>query len=280
MSSSQTTPTVSSASSTSSTSSPTASQSNDGNGGPSSSLYLFTFLATLFLLLFVSSAIILRSFILRRRFRRRIEEAILAGVIPPPQTGRVSRRRVIGEKPKLWEARVYPASDDRWDAIIPVSAQSTMSGSCQHATTSEIGGEGRPAAPVPTPLSPPTQDPSRPHYRRPWLRNLFSWRRGASSSSPMNPPPISESFEDRRSLGLQGQNPPPSPTQDRLRVTVLVAMPDPRRPHADGMFAGQSKGKKRSLDWDYDEDDLPEMALGLTELQCKESVTITSAKVS
>lgn len=78
----------------------------------------FTFLATLFLLLFVSSAIILRSFILRRRFRRRIEEAILAGVIPPPQTGRVSRRRVIGEKPKLWEARVFPASNDRWDGIV------------------------------------------------------------------------------------------------------------------------------------------------------------------
>lgn len=78
----------------------------------------FTFLATLFLLLFVSSAIILRSFILRRRFRRRIEEAILAGVIPPPQTGRVSRRRVIGEKPKLWEARVHPAPDVRWDAIV------------------------------------------------------------------------------------------------------------------------------------------------------------------
>jgi hypothetical protein len=65
----------------------------------------------------VSSAIILRSFILRRRFRRRIEEAILAGVIPPPHTARVSRRRAIGEKPKLWEARVYPAADDRWDAI-------------------------------------------------------------------------------------------------------------------------------------------------------------------
>jgi hypothetical protein len=77
----------------------------------------FTFLATLFLLLFVSSAIILRSFILRRRFRRRIEEAILAGVIPAPHTARVSRRRALGEKPKLWEARVYPAADDRWDTI-------------------------------------------------------------------------------------------------------------------------------------------------------------------
>ena len=78
----------------------------------------FTFLATLFLLLFVSSAIILRSFVLRRRFRRRIEEAILAGVVAPHHVGRMSRRRAIGEKPKLWEARVSPAYDDGWHAII------------------------------------------------------------------------------------------------------------------------------------------------------------------
>jgi len=85
--------------------------------------YRFTFLATLFLLLFVSSAIILRSIVLRRRFRRRLEEAILGGVIPHNPTGRVSRRRAIGEKPKLWEAHVTPASDDTWDAIIvrPIS---------------------------------------------------------------------------------------------------------------------------------------------------------------
>ena len=80
--------------------------------------YRFTFLATLFLLLFVSSAIILPSFVLRRRFRRRIEEVILAGVIAPHHIGRTTRRRAIGEKPKLWVARVFPASDDGWHAII------------------------------------------------------------------------------------------------------------------------------------------------------------------
>jgi hypothetical protein len=58
-------------------------------------------------------------------------------------------------------------------------------------------------------------------------------------------------------------------------------MPDPRRPHPDGVvFAGQSKGKEKSLDLDYDEDDLPEMVLGLTELQYKDSVTITTPKLS
>jgi hypothetical protein len=96
----------------------------------------------------------------------------------------------------------------------------------------------------------------------------------------MNPPPISETFEDPRSPGLQGQT-LPSSAQDPLRVTVLVVMPDPRRPHADGVvFTGQSKGKERSLDLDYDEDYLPEMTLGLTELQYKDTVTITTPKLS
>jgi len=40
-----------------------------------------------------------------------------------------------------------------------------------------------------------------------------------------------------------------------MEVTVLIAMPDPRRPHLDG------KGKYL----DYDEDDLPEMVLGMVE---------------
>lgn len=150
-----------------------------------------------------------------------------------------------------------------------MSAQSTIPG--QHATRSTAnattGGERQPEVAVPDPISPPT--------RRPWLRNWFSWRRGASSSQ-MNPPLVLEPLEDSRSPGLQGQNTPFS-AQDRLRVTVLIAMPDPRRPHPDGMvFTGQSKGKDRSLDLDCDEDDLPEMSLGLTELQYKDTGTITT----
>ena len=53
-------------------------------------------------------------------------------------------------------------------------------------------------------------------------------------------------------------------------------MPNSRRPHADGSaFAGQSKGKEKSFGLDYDEDDLPEMALALTELLYKESRTLS-----
>jgi hypothetical protein len=42
-------------------------------------------------------------------------------------------------------------------------------------------------------------------------------------------------------------------------------------------LAGQSKGKEKSFDLDYDEDDLPEMALGMTELPYKDSITTTKS---
>ncbi|KAH7097877.1 hypothetical protein BKA62DRAFT_832952 [Auriculariales sp. MPI-PUGE-AT-0066] len=52
----------------------------DGSNPSAASLYLFVFLATLLLLLGLSVGILLRSFVLRRRFRRRVEEALAAGV--------------------------------------------------------------------------------------------------------------------------------------------------------------------------------------------------------
>ncbi|KAH9080560.1 hypothetical protein EDB83DRAFT_2670789 [Lactarius deliciosus] len=228
---SSTTTTSSAFPSTPSTGPQPGSPPQNNGGGPSSSLYLFTFLATLFLLLFVSSAIILRSFILRRRFRQRIEEAILAGVIVPNQTGRVSRRRALGEKPKLWEARVFPADDDRWDSIVPVSA--VPKGKEDREETS---------AP-PRPLSDFVQPPYRP---------------------PSPPPPAAQPVFSTGGFSTLAHH-------DRMQVTVLIAMPDPRRPHLDGK--GYPKGKEKSIDLDYDEDDLPEMVLGMVEPSYKDTST-------
>lgn len=77
----------------------------------------FTFLATLLLLLFVSGAIVLRSFIVRRRFRRRIEEALAAGVLlTPPFEPSFPQRRL--EKPILWDAALTPASDEEWRDLL------------------------------------------------------------------------------------------------------------------------------------------------------------------
>lgn len=70
--------------------------------------------ATLVLLLAVSSAIVIRSLILRRRHQRLVEEAIRTGTWLPHHfnstTGR--RRRDIGQKPKLWESWLHPSDDD------------------------------------------------------------------------------------------------------------------------------------------------------------------------
>lgn len=81
----------------------------------------FTFLATLLLLLAVSCAIVARSLVVRRRFRRRVEEAIAAGLIPPQNAPLGAgfggpRRRDIGQKPTMWDSWLAPG-DAKWSEI-------------------------------------------------------------------------------------------------------------------------------------------------------------------
>jgi len=111
---------------------PSSSSTPDGNSGgtPSgtSTLYLYTFLATLLLLLGISAAIVCRSIVVRRRARRMVEEAIANGTWIPP----VVRTPVnLAEKPQFYD--VYtdldPEKDGElkekpalWTDIQPVSA--------------------------------------------------------------------------------------------------------------------------------------------------------------
>ncbi|KAF8188821.1 hypothetical protein K438DRAFT_2019185, partial [Mycena galopus ATCC 62051] len=84
-----------------------AQQNAQGQQAPnaSTSLYLYTFLATLILLLGVSSAIVARSICLRRRHRRMVADALANGTwLPPPARPRVDLRK----KPRLWDAWVQP----------------------------------------------------------------------------------------------------------------------------------------------------------------------------
>jgi hypothetical protein len=82
----------------------------------------FTFLATLFVLLLISASIIFRSFLIRRRFRRRVEDALAQGVfldLQPSALGLTSR--YIGEKPSVHEAWVEPDAiheKSQWQAIM------------------------------------------------------------------------------------------------------------------------------------------------------------------
>jgi len=74
-----------------------------------------TFLATLFLLLFLSCAIILRSFILRRRYQRRLEEAMAAGLVLTPRTPG-SRQTRFGVKPKIFDSW-FINGDEKWAEV-------------------------------------------------------------------------------------------------------------------------------------------------------------------
>jgi len=122
-----------SATGTATSSAPSGSNSSNDNSPGSSnitnsaSLYLYTFLATLVLLLGVSAAIVVRSLILRRRHRRMIEEAIRNGTYVPPNVLANSRGRIDpAKKPKMWEAAVFESEwkgkEGEWSDILPVSA--------------------------------------------------------------------------------------------------------------------------------------------------------------
>lgn len=72
----------------------------------------------------VSCGIIFRSFVLRRRFRQRVEEAIAAGVLLPdgrlaPAAGGSRRGNVFGAKPVLWEVWMERPEEkvEEWDNI-------------------------------------------------------------------------------------------------------------------------------------------------------------------
>ncbi|KAI0029164.1 hypothetical protein K488DRAFT_89002 [Vararia minispora EC-137] len=201
-------------------------QPNPGQGnGTSSSLYLFTFLATLLLLLCVSSAIILRSFILRRRFRRRVEQAILSGAYNPTDFTNFSdrsarRRRDFGARPAMhdiYAAAALPAT--AWKEVYPVAAVPLP-------PDPEKASDAQSESPAPSPEPP----------RRPGVLarlNPFA-RRTPLPDEALDDPPASV---------------PAPPSPDAMQVTLLIAMPDLRR-HAKSVLGA-------------DEDEpLPEMVLG------------------
>ncbi|ETW81596.1 hypothetical protein HETIRDRAFT_173276 [Heterobasidion irregulare TC 32-1] len=226
---------------------------NTGGNGTSSSLYLFTFLATLFLLLFVSCAIILRSFILRRRFRRRVEEAILSGAMVPNARGPMGHRRDFGEKPRLWDSWIAPPAGDGWEDIMPVSVLPTSfkppSARNHPSTPLESSSAG---TQTPNSNAVPLDGPRPPFIRR-IFRNPFA---------PVPPSPIPLSL---RTPGLSSLQPngPMEQEPETMQVSVLITMPTPRR-----LQGGPLKGKAGSITSEWDEDEeLPEIVLGVAQRQ-------------
>ncbi|KAJ2919208.1 hypothetical protein MD484_g1213, partial [Candolleomyces efflorescens] len=120
---------------------PTASQPPRSNRGPSSNLYLVTFLATLFLLLFVSCAIVLRSYFLRRRYQRQVAHALAQGIVLTPRAPG-SRKKRFGSRPHMYESWIAPLhvsgvsgsqllpqekpQGGRWCDMLPLTVQTVV----------------------------------------------------------------------------------------------------------------------------------------------------------
>ncbi|KAH9924950.1 hypothetical protein B0H21DRAFT_826686 [Amylocystis lapponica] len=175
----------------------------------SASLYLYTFLATLILLLSISAAIVVRSYILRRRQRRMIEEAIRNGTyVPPPRSP-----RTFGEKPRLHD--VYLALDAE-DVLTGKGLAVSDSGSLSS------WGSLMPVAAVA--LKPPdalaeTTPAGIPPARASWLR---AWRRRGHRATPAVPltPVVSPKPDEAGPAELCGKE---------IKVAFLIAMPAPHR---------------------------------------------------
>ncbi|KAG9012477.1 hypothetical protein FRB90_006667 [Tulasnella sp. 427] len=136
--------------------------SNSTNTGGTNGLYLYTFLITLLVLLSVASLIIIRSCVLRRRFRRQMRAAIEGGggfVLPPSFAEGVTaggipvvlqgRRRkekvVLGPKPVMWEVWMEKGKGEGEGDELGLPISTTLV---------------RPA--LPDPLSPSATTPSSP----------------------------------------------------------------------------------------------------------------------
>ena len=87
-----------------------------------------TFLATLLVLLVVSCVVVLRSYVIRRRYPLHLDEAIAAGIILAPRT-QGGRRRRLAAKPKLFTSCLVQGGE-RWNQMMvgsyPYSAQLSL----------------------------------------------------------------------------------------------------------------------------------------------------------
>ncbi|CDO71454.1 hypothetical protein BN946_scf184909.g48 [Trametes cinnabarina] len=239
------------------------------DSGPRPSLSRFTFLATLFLLLAISSAIIMRGIFLRRRFRRRLEEAIAAGVLLSPTddgpggNGRGVPRRKL-KRPTLFDVTVLPPffstsspQDGRWERTMPVSA----------SITSEKPG----LDPLPESNSAPSVHTSRSvrfgrgleagWFILPRARLRRTRAPSARADDTPSSPPIPLEQRDPVSRAAE------------VQVAVIIAMPNPHRsayvsPGSDARAGARlsdgGKGKARSTEgWeDAEEEGVPDVIFG------------------
>ncbi|KAJ3839173.1 hypothetical protein F5878DRAFT_617302 [Lentinula raphanica] len=234
----------------------------------SASLYLYTFLATLVLLLGVSAAIVVRSLLLRRRHRRMIEEAIRNGTYVPPSVLASARGRVdLANKPKMWEATVrseWNGKEGGWADILPVSA-SISSPTIPFSITSpspalESNASPHIANPTPAPATTSVGSRLRSVTTAPARVAVGMWRLISPSSHHRSDSvtlPTTHNNNDLSSVETKPHQTLPyaemgTPTQ--MEVAVLIAMP--------GALAAVANRSKE----DAEEEDLPHVEMGMAEV--------------
>ncbi|KAE9404045.1 hypothetical protein BT96DRAFT_447621 [Gymnopus androsaceus JB14] len=224
-----------------STSTSSSSGSNPLSTSSQGNLYLFTFLSTLLVLLLISCSIVFRSFVLRRRYQRRLAEALASGAILAPRT-QGSRRKRFRTRPKFfdtWISEVEPSS--KWAELMPVSVLPVKTKK-KHR------------------LSETVERPNDPRSEAVFQRLFSSYlleprsrRRSrnvdddSAPSSPSSPGPVTPIQEKADPIA----NSNPTTQKNVVQVAVLVAMPCPPRP-----------ASLRPTD----EEQIPEVAFGVTRL--------------
>ncbi|KAI0739420.1 hypothetical protein C8Q80DRAFT_181433 [Daedaleopsis nitida] len=248
----------------------------------SAGLYLYTFLATLVLLLLVSATIIFRSWALRRHQRALIAEAIANGTYVPP-----GKAADLGDRPKMYE--VFIGDEDALTEKMREEGRFSSEKEKQREKENVAGGSlvvewdnmvpisgvhlNAPEKPTSPPLPPPAPTPPPPSRFR-WLRWLKVRRTRSQppilpTVAPSEPPSPTTTTRARpfswqsartshsATLTLVSEKLPmtPEPPPEMVRVAVLISMP-----FAD---AGRRRGRAGA---DDAEPELPYMELGVVEL--------------
>ncbi|OCB85094.1 hypothetical protein A7U60_g7719 [Sanghuangporus baumii] len=305
---------------TDSLSSPTQTDSsnddnNQGSFATTSSLYLFTFLATLLLLLAISCAIVIRSLVIRRRFQRRVQEALAEGYVFPPNAGpgatpglggfgAAARRRFdVGEKPKMWDAHIAPPpppdepKEMKWENLMPVSVR------VQSDKLTGAGQQPAPPAARPTFLETASFGLVTGHninWHRPRFLNSRTARPPQSNTGPSSDTSAHGNADASQEPSTHSQAPNPNPDEQphtantdtavedaRLQVSIMIAMPSRYRPRVwrgDRSHGRQQRqhdlarrgfGAAAEEGEDEEDEELPDIVLGTAEMPWKVSVPIS-----
>jgi len=206
-----------------------------------SNLYLIAFLAILFILLFISACIVLRSYIVRRRYQQRLQDALGPGVLltPRAQGSKIKRLGILPKITHTWLAQ----GGDKWNQMMPISVQPVFVKRKIRVTKQSTPDQTTDITDVPAP--PTTISNLFTRFPRPSLPNIFQ---SNVTNEQQAPTPSTPNYKIRVEM---------------LQLAIFIAMPSQDKSHR----------KKHSLennDPDPDDDKLPEVAIGVTRVNYRQ----------